>query len=207
MDTPSQSATSTSLLALLRRQPTDQEAWREFVRRYGPRIFNWCRGWNLQPVDAEDVTQDVLLKLARKLTDFTYDPDGSFRAWLKTLTHHAWSDFLDGRRRVGTSEGLQSLETIEAREDLIRRLDEEFDRELLEIAMNRVRLRVAPQTWEAFRLTALENLSGAEVATRVGMQVAMVFRARSKVQKMVQEELARLERADSSAVARGATDE
>jgi len=59
--------------------------------------------------------------------------------------------------------------------------------------MLRVRLRVAPQTWEAFRLTALEGLSGADAGQRIPMQVAQVFVAKRRVQKMLQEEVARLE--------------
>ena len=54
-------------------------------------------------------------------------------------------------------------------------------------------LRVAPQTWEAFRLTALEGLSGAEAAERIPMQVAQVFVAKRRVQKMLTAEVAKLE--------------
>ena len=62
--------------------------------------------------------------------------------------------------------------------------------------MARVRLRVAPQTWEAFRLTALEGLSGAEAAQRIPMQVAQVFVAKRRVQKMLSSEVAKLEGRD-----------
>jgi RNA polymerase sigma-70 factor (ECF subfamily) len=55
--------TSLTLLGRLRRDPKDQAAWSEFVARYRPRILQWCRGWGLQESDAQDVTQDVLLKL------------------------------------------------------------------------------------------------------------------------------------------------
>ena len=85
------------------------------------------------------------------------------------------------------------LHSVEAREDLVRQLDEEFDRELLREAMLRVRLRVAPQTWQAFTLTALDGLSGAAAAERIPMQVAQVFVAKRRVQKMLREEVARLE--------------
>src|SRR5260221_14087464 len=88
---------------------------------------------------------------------------------------------------------LDLLHRVEARADLMVRLEEEFDRELLEIAMARVRLRVAPQTWEAFRLTALEGLAGADAAEKIPMAVAQVFVARRRVQKMIQGEIARLE--------------
>ena len=71
-----------------------------------------------------------------------------------------------GGRRGGRQPGLELLHTVEAREDLVRRLEEEFDRELLDEATARVRLRVAPRTWEAFELTAVEGQSGAEAAAR-----------------------------------------
>jgi len=57
----------------------------------------------------------------------------------------------------------------------------------------RVRMRVRPQTWEAFERLALQGQSGAEAAQALGMKVATVFVARSKVQKMLQEEMQKLE--------------
>jgi RNA polymerase sigma-70 factor (ECF subfamily) len=193
------SGTRISLLGRLRRDPANQAAWEELVEHYGGKVYAWCRKWGLQEADARDVTQNVLLKLAQKLKDFTYDPSRSFRAWLKTLTHHALSDFRDGRPRAGLGSGdsdvARMLDSVEARADLSQQLEQEFDRELLEEAMTRVRLRVAPQTWEAFRLTALEGLSGAEAAERIPMQVAQVFVAKRRVQKMLQEEVSRLEQA------------
>ena len=89
--------TSLTLLDRLRRDPKDQAAWSEFVARYGPRILRWCRGWGLQESDAQDVTQDVLLKLNGLMARFVYDPSGSFRGWLKTLAHHAWRPSAGGR--------------------------------------------------------------------------------------------------------------
>jgi RNA polymerase sigma-70 factor (ECF subfamily) len=83
------SATRATLLARLRRDPTDQAAWGEFVEHYGRHIYRWCRQWQLQDADAEDVTQDILLKLAQKLRDFEYDASRRFRGWLKTVAHHA----------------------------------------------------------------------------------------------------------------------
>jgi RNA polymerase sigma-70 factor (ECF subfamily) len=189
--------TSASLLGRLRQGGSDQAAWEEFVRRYAQQIYRWCRKWQLQEADAQDVTQTVLLKLAEKMRTFTYDPARSFRAYLKTLTHYAWCDFLQARKRPGAGGGgsqvLQMLETIEARDDLVQHLNREFDQELLEEATARVRRRVQPHTWEAFRLTALEGLSGAAAAEQLGLNVATVFKAKSKVQKMLQEEVHSLE--------------
>ncbi len=68
-------------------------------------------------------------------------------------------------------------------------LNEQFDHELLKEAMARVRLRVEPHTWEAFRLTAFEAMHGTAVADRLGIKVATVFKAKSKVQRMLREEM------------------
>jgi RNA polymerase sigma factor (sigma-70 family) len=189
--------TRITLLSRLRHDPADQAGWDEFVERYGRHIYRWCRQWNLQDADAEDVTQDILMKLTQKLRDFAYDPSRSFRGWLKTVAHHAWRDFEDGRRRVqsaaGDSQVQELMLSVEARDDLVQKLEEAFDLELLEAAKVRVRLRVAPHTWEAFRLTAIEGQPVTEVAATVNMQVAMVYVAKSKVQKMLQEEIGKLE--------------
>jgi RNA polymerase sigma factor (sigma-70 family) len=189
--------TRVTLLTLLRQHPSDQAGWDEFVELYGRHIYRWCRQWKLQDADAEDVTQNILLKLTRKLRDFAYDPSRSFRGWLKTVAHNAWRNFEDSHRRsqpaAGDSQVQDPMLTLEAREDLAQKLEEAFDLELLEAAKVRVRLRVAPHTWEAFRLMALEGLPVAEVAARVHLQVAMVYVAKSKVQKMLQEEIEKLE--------------
>jgi RNA polymerase sigma factor (sigma-70 family) len=189
--------TRVTLLTQLRQDPSDQAGWDEFVERYGRHIYRWCRQWKLQDADAEDVTQDILMKLSQKLRAFTYDPSRSFRGWLKTVAHHAWRDFddsrHDARRPAGADQVQELMLTLEAREDLAQKLEEAFDLELLEAAKVRVRLRVAPHTWEAFRLMALEGLPVAEVAARVHLQVAMVYVAKSKVQKMLQEEIGKLE--------------
>jgi RNA polymerase sigma factor (sigma-70 family) len=194
------SQTSPTLLGRLGHDPTDQEAWSVFVRRYGPKIYSWCRRWGLAEADAEEVAQNVLAHLARKLRHFVYDPARSFRAWLRTVTRHAWSDFIDDRKRCaagsGDSQVLELLQSVPARDDLVARLEEEYDRELLDEALVRVRLRVTPERWEVFRLTAIDGLSGAEVAQRLAMKVATVYTTRSKVQKLVQKEVRKLAAAE-----------
>jgi RNA polymerase sigma factor (sigma-70 family) len=197
MGSPSDSQTSPSLLGRLRQAPTDQAAWGEFVDRYGRKIYAWCRQWHLQDADAQDVTQTVLVRLAQRLPTFAYDPTRSFRAWLRTLTQHAWSDFMKRRAREGRGSGDREVEaflqSLEARANLVAALEEQFDQELLEEATARVRLRVVPRTWEAFRLTAIEGLPGAEAARRLQMQVATVFKAKSRVQQLLQEQIRALE--------------
>ena len=194
----SSSLTSESLLGRLRQGPDNQAAWDRFVERYGPMIYGWCRHWRLQEADAEDVTQEVLLCLARKLRTFAYDPARSFRGWLRTLTEHACSDFFAERGRRDCASGdtavLEVLKGAPARADLLARLEEQFDQELMGEALDRVRLRVEPQTWEAFRLTATEGLSGDAAAVRLGMRLTAVFKAKSRVLRLLRDEVARLER-------------
>ncbi len=84
---------------------------------------------------------------------------------------------------------LDVLQSLEARTDLLSRLDTEFDQEMLAEAMGRVQQRVEPHTWEAFRLTAIEDRSGADVAELLQVKVATVFKAKSKVLKMLQDEI------------------
>lgn len=197
MDSPSRFHTSPTLLARLRLEPDNQAAWEQFVVRYGPLIHGWCRQWRLQEADAEDVTQLVLVTLVQRMRSFTYDPSGNFRGWLRTVTHHAWGAFATrwerGGRASGDSRTLETLHTLAARDDLVARLETQFDQEILEEASVRVQLRVTPTSWEAFRCTAVEGLSGAEAAQRLGMQVWAVFKAKSRVQQLLQEEIARLE--------------
>ncbi len=189
--------TSETLLGRLSLGHGDQAAWDRFVQQYGPMMYAWCRQWQLQEADAEDVTQEVLLCLARKLRNFAYDPSRSFRGWLRTLTEHACSDFFaEQTRRVrasGDTGVLDVLKSAPARADLLARLDEQFDQEIMSEAVARVRLRVDPQTWEAFRLTANEGLSGDAVAERLGMRLTAVFKAKSRVLQFLRDEVARLE--------------
>src|ERR1700719_3398105 len=130
--------TRVTLLTVLRQDPSDQAGWDEFVERYGRHIYRWCRQWKLQDADAEDVTQDILVKLTQKLGAFAYDPSRSFRGWLKTVAHRAWRDFEDSRRHargaVGHSQDQDLILSIEARQDLAQKLEEAFDLEMLEAA-------------------------------------------------------------------------
>lgn len=195
-------STSITLLSRLRHCPTDEAAWEEFVRRYGPTIGRWCRRWGLQDADADDVTQNVLLKLSKQLRSFQYRASGRFRAWLRTVAHGAWCDYLDSGRPPGAAGSGESsvhqlLQSVAAREDFLRQLEEETTRQLLQEAMEQVRPRVQAHTWEAFHLVAVEGLSGAEAAERLHLSAGSVYVARCRVQKLLQDEVARLDGADT----------
>jgi RNA polymerase sigma factor (sigma-70 family) len=195
MSSYTDSQTSITLLDLLRQDPRDSDAWERFVLRYRPKIYAWCREWGLQEADAEDVAQDVLVKLTEKMSSFRYDPSRCFRAWLKTITQHAWSDLIASRYRAVEGRTSPSLTSVEARIDLEKRIEQTFDREVLELAIVRVKERVAPPTWDAFRLTALEGQTGVEASRFLGVPVATVFVSKHRVQKMLRKEISVLEEA------------
>jgi DNA-directed RNA polymerase specialized sigma24 family protein len=143
------------------------------------------------------VTQSLLLAIPQKVRSFDRQPGGSpprrFRSWLKAVVRNALVDFARGAARGGRGAGGSSLgpalEAVEAQRDLVERLSDLFDLELLDEAMDRVRRRVQPATWAAFRLSALEGRPGKEAAAALSMPVAHVHVHRSRVQALIQEEL------------------
>ncbi len=187
------STTRVSLLEVLRDHREDNDAWGEFVRVYGPAVAEWCRKRGLQHDDALDVTQDVLLRFWRTSKQFHYNPRGRFRSYLEQVARSAlvrWAE------QAGAPHGQATrslLEKIPEREDLLARLAEAYDTELVAIAMAEVKTRVRPHTWQAFELLALEHRSGADVAPTHNIEINTAYVARRKVQRMIREIVDRIE--------------
>jgi RNA polymerase sigma-70 factor (ECF subfamily) len=187
------SQTGSTLLVLLG-DPGNPAAWSRFVARYGPNIYGWCRKWGLQDADAQDVTQNVLLKMVKKLRTFTYDPEkGTFRGWLRTVTDHARSDYLESQRRQGISTGDSTIQerfqSEEARQDLLQRLNEAFDLEVWEKAQALVQLQVTPRDWKVFQELTVHERSAAEVAAQFEMTVAAVWMVKNRVKNRLMNEV------------------
>lgn len=196
MNTSNEMRTSVTLLGRLKRCPADQVAWTRFVERYGPVILGWCRKLNLQKIDAEDVTQNVLVKLLAAFKTFEYNADRRFRGFLQTITRHACLDYVSSPqfrdRARGGSEVQAALSQLETQDDLAERLSREFDKELMDQAFRLVQQRVEPHNWQAFYLRHVEEIAGAEVAKRLTMKRAVVYAVAKRVQKMIADEVARL---------------
>lgn len=198
---PDDSVRTSATLLMRLRQLDDRDAWCQFVEQYTPRIYGWCRRYGLQDSDSADVTQEALGKLVKAIRTFDYDPQrGSFRGWLKTVTHHAIQDFLKDIERAGRGSGdthvglaLAAIQAPDAVSELTALLEAEAEREVLREAEAYVQLRVKLTTWEAYRLTAVESLSAAEAARRLGMPVAEVYVAKSRVLKLLRHRVAQLE--------------
>ena len=199
-------ATSTTLLQRLKDE-SDTDAWNDFVNRYSPKVFEWCRKNSLQDSDAADVTQQVLLKLVTTMRTFDYDSQrGSFRGWLKTVTANAVKDLARQwqRRNVRatgdtiTAEQLSSLADPRALNELTDRIESQYREELLKEVEGRIKARVKSETWAAWQLTAVEQIPAAEAAGHIGMSVSEVYVAKSRVNKMMREEVQKLERLEPS---------
>lgn len=194
---PSSLFTRGSLLARLNEAPGDDAAWAEFVRIYGEAVMGWCLAYGLQDADAADVAQDVLVRFWKHVGSFRYDPSKRFRGYLRRIVTSALSDRhgrIHEERALATSGEFRVLfESLQAREDLVARIEAAYDMELFDLARQDVRSRVQPQTWEAFRMLAVEQRPAKDVAAMLGMSVGSAYMARSNVQKMIQDVLRRLE--------------
>lgn len=188
-----------TLLARLR-DVDDKDAWEQFINCYTPRIYAWCRRFGLQESDSADITQDVLGKLITAMKSFQYDPSrGSFRGWLKTVTNNAIRDLMSSFKRPGRGTGdttanqqLAKLVSDEALQTLSALIEEEGERELLEEAEARVRPRVKEVNWDAYWLTAREEMKAPDAAAQLGIAVADVYVAKSRIIKMLKQEVERL---------------
>jgi hypothetical protein len=64
--------TSVILLEQLQTDPSDPRAWKLLFERYHPMIRSWCLRWGVQAADADDISQDVLLKLLNAFRQYRY---------------------------------------------------------------------------------------------------------------------------------------
>ena len=187
-------ATRPSLLVRIR-DAGDGQAWSQFVEIYGPLVYGFARKHGLQDADAADLTQDILGAVAGAVGRLDYDPRrGSFRGWLFTVVRNRLRDFLARPRRLwqgsGDSGARALLEEHPApEEDLAASWDQEYRRQLLAWAAERVRGGVQESTWQAFWQTAVEGKAGQEVARALGMTVAAVYLAKSRVMARLKEEI------------------
>jgi RNA polymerase sigma-70 factor (ECF subfamily) len=195
----SESAATRLSLLIRMRNLRDDDAWKEFFESYGPRIFRWCRRAGLQESDASDVTQEVLTRLMRAIQSFDYDSNrGRFRGWLTIVTNNAIRDYVKQQRaevRESNTEllrHLSNLQSASAIDELAAEIDAESAQEILREAEVRVQLRVAVETWEAYRMTAVESVKPSVVSQKIGMKTSEVYVAKSRVIRMLREEVMRI---------------
>jgi RNA polymerase sigma-70 factor (ECF subfamily) len=172
------------------------EAWAAFHARYRDVILRWCRGRGVPRDCAEDLTQDVFLLLAQRLPQYHHEPDrGRFRSWLQAVVHNVVTDFWRRQRRrpgcvgVGGSSFLERLAGVAGPEEA-GELSGSPGAAAAE-AFDRARARLKETTWQAFYLSTVEKLPAAEVAARLNLSVASVYKANYRVKQILLEEYRR----------------
>ncbi len=181
-------------LVLKIRDPNDQQAWDEFVQLYQPVVYRVARSRGLQAADASDLVQTVFIAIAGSIDRWTAnDSSVKFRHWLLRVAKNATINALT-RRPADQGGAAELLEEVEEQNRQSESLIElEYRRELFIRAAEIVRVDVAPDTWKAFELTAIEGLSSESAAAELGKSIGTVYAARSRIIKRLSEVVASLE--------------
>jgi len=195
-------ATRTSLLRRLK-QWEDQESWRDFFDTYGNLIYAASIKAGLNDAEAQDVVQDTVIAVAKKIEDFKYDPAvDSFKGWLLYLTRKRIALHYRKRERdrggpAGSFEAtpLTDLERIPntAGIDLERIWDEEWETSLADAALARVKQQVNPRQFQIFNFYVLKQWPVKEVAKTLDVSIAQIYLAKHRVSALVQKEVKRLQ--------------
>jgi RNA polymerase sigma-70 factor (ECF subfamily) len=183
----------TTRLSLLERlqRPEEQAAWEHFVQLYTPLFFHWAGRLGRQGQDAADLVQDVFLVLVQKLPTFAYDPDKRFRAWLWTILVNKDRQ---RRRRPAPPGALADAELPEpAIADPADEVAEhEYRTLLVKRALELIQAEFQPATWQAFWECVTTDQSAAAVAAKLGLSLAAVYNAKSRVLRRLRQDLAGL---------------
>ena len=184
-------STSLSLLERLRQRPV-QDDWTRLVALYQPFIERFIRLDAALADDSEDICQEVLRKLVEHLPQFRRERNGSFRAWLKTVTVNEVNYYW--RRRCRNAERLQSDRSLlaDALQDPRSELSQQWDREHANHVLEKLQELVAPEfspiSWQAFRMRVFEEKPTGEVAAALGISKNAVDIAKSRVLARLREE-------------------
>lgn len=190
-------ATSASLLDRARVSPNG-DSWRHLVGIYDPLVRGWLKHRGLSPSDVDDVTQDVMAVVVRRLADFRHNGRvGAFRTWLKTITVNCLRDHWKRGKNLPKATGQSSFQEFLAaladpESELSRQWDLEHDRHVARQLLEVLRKEFEPRTWQAFQRTALEGASASDAAAELGLTVNAVFIARSRVLARLRQEATEL---------------
>jgi RNA polymerase sigma-70 factor, ECF subfamily len=179
--------TPVSLLTRIR-EPSATDAWGQFVDLYSPLLFHWAHRLGLQENDVADLVQDVFAVLVEHLPRFTYEADGSFRAWLKTVLLNAWRK-QTARRAARGETGANALPTLAEADPRLEIDEEEYRRHLVSRALALMQSGFEPATWKACWEFVVNDRPAADVAAELGLSVNAVYLAKSRVLRRLRAEL------------------
>jgi RNA polymerase sigma-70 factor (ECF subfamily) len=178
---------------LLRAQAGEENAWKDLTELYRPLILAWLNRQGVPAGDLEDLSQEVLLSVVKHLPAFQHSGHrGAFRSWLRTIVCSRTTDYwraLDAVTPAGGSGATAALQQIaDPDSELNRQWDEEHDRYVLHCLLDLVEEEFEPITLKAFRRLAIEGASGADAAQELGLSVAAVYVAKSRVLARIRQE-------------------
>ena len=188
--------TRRSLLSRLR-DLEDSDSWRTFFDRYWRLLYNVARKSGLSDDQAEDVVQETVIAVARKMPEFRYDPaKGSFKQWLLLICRRRIQDHF---RRVYSSRqpaqhASQDLayatenvpaSTLPPHAQIDEIWEQEWRENIFRAALARVRQRANPKQYQVFDCCVLQNQRPAEVARMLGLNAAQVYLAKHRLSAAV----------------------
>ena len=183
--------TRASLLERLR-DGADQLSWEEFFRCYWPLVYACARHRGCSEHTAEEVVQEVMLKVFEQRDFYQYDPErGRFRDWLGAVVRNQVAEYRRRpservRGRGGDSDvGLVEPESRDAPPEAA--WEAAFENALLTVLLETVRREMNPRAYLAFELLAIDELPGGEVAGITGLTRNAVYKARKRVLKRLAE--------------------
>ncbi|WP_020475342.1 RNA polymerase sigma factor [Zavarzinella formosa] len=182
-------STPLSLLERLRRKD-DPDAWRRFVELYSPLLSEWSRRNRVPEAEAEDLVQNVLVRLIQQMPAFERRPGGSFRGWLFTILRNSWLDRCRAEKRQPVTAGGVSPDGQAGADPIAELTEAEYRGYLLRRSLRVVQTDFPETTWRAFWLHVVDGLPAAEVAKIAGITPNAVYLARGRVLKRLREELA-----------------
>jgi len=204
--------TSPSLLDRLK-TGDDTESWQEFYRMYGKVVRDFAIQAGLTDTEADEVVQETAIGIARHLPEYRYDPKVCrFKTWLLNLTSWRIKDQLKKRkpagaqRLTGSGEAPAPLSDDTTRTATINRvpdphvidLDSQFEQEwrrnLLAAALDRVKGKFSLKHYQIFDLLVVKEWPAADVARSLGVSLANVYVTKHRVAAAVKKEVTRIEK-------------
>ena len=190
--------TRESLLVRVK-DPSDYEAWNQFVSVYRPVIYRLARKRGLQDANAHDLTQQVLMAVAKAVDGWKVDPSrGRFRSWLMRIAHNAIINALTRARPdvgIGGSSFLELLDQQPQRDpSSTGNLNREYHRGIFRWAVQQIRSEFHESTWNAFWLTTVETQGVEQASAALNKSVGSIYAARSRVMRRLKQKVCEYER-------------
>lgn len=186
---------NTRLTLIQRAQNQDDEkAWSEFCEIYKGFIFIVTSKMGIFDIDCEDIVQQVMVKVWKKLPEFQYDRDRShFRTWLSSITHKTVVDFIRKQTRAAkrhekAQDDYLSSITVPEVEEIA---EKEWQIYVMKLAMERISECFTGKAIEVF-LKSMQGMSGEQISEELCLPLNTVYTFRSRVKKRLNEEMKQL---------------